>query len=464
MTMITMTPGRSASILCAGILAAAALAGAQALPGWSQQKKIFMNTTATGANVAAEVKGFPVPVLLTEANFDFSKAKSDGSDIRFTGSTGAPLPYEIEAWDGPGKTAAIWVKTDVKGNDNSQFITMHFGNPGAASESDGKKVFPVANGWMGVWHLAEKGSTASGTYKDATENATHGKGIKMTGDATAPGRVGPAVNLDVTKGEFVRIEGAETKPIFQLTSKATYSIWANAKSHKINYQGIFTKGEKGFRIHYYGTAESGDNRGKNITEPCVEVDGGDFCPVEGVKQGADQGTAYLGVDVKIGEWFHLLVVTDKPKVSYYINGAHRVTWSSGGNWTAGNEPLSIGNNADRARSYDGKLDEARILNTVQDSNWIKLDYESQKEGGKFLAFGESGTGVGADLQRPWSPMAGQTIRRFDIHGRLVASILSTGNERADARDLARNARPGVHIDRILAADGAILETKRVNLP
>ena len=31
--------------------------------------------------------------------------------------------------------------------------------------------------------------------------------------------------------------------------------------------------------------------------------------------------------------------------------------------------------------------EARILNVLKDANWAKLEYESQKEGQKFLTFG-----------------------------------------------------------------------------
>src|SRR6185436_10358801 len=176
-------------------------------------KKIGMNTSSSGANVSGEVKNFPVPINLTEASFDFSKAKSDGSDLRFSSSTGTPLPYQIESWDAAAKKAAVWVKTDVKGNDASQYFTMHWGNPGATSESDSSKVFAKADGWLGAWHLAEKGSTTAGGYKDASGQAD-GKGVNISGDATAPGRVGPAVNLARANKEYVLIPGSSTSPLF----------------------------------------------------------------------------------------------------------------------------------------------------------------------------------------------------------------------------------------------------------
>src|SRR5206468_3352246 len=105
-----------------------------------------------------------------------------------------PLAYQIESWDNVAQKAALWVKVDVKGNDKAQSLTMHWGNSAAADESDGKKVFPKSEGWASVWHLSEKGSTVDGNYKDATENAAHGHGINISGDATAEGRIGNAVN------------------------------------------------------------------------------------------------------------------------------------------------------------------------------------------------------------------------------------------------------------------------------
>ena len=44
---------------------------------------------------------------------------------------------------------------------------------------------------------------------------------------------------------------------------------------------------------------------------------------------------------------------------------------------------------DRGRQWDGVLDEARVLNVVKDEHWIKLDYESRREGQKFLTFGKT---------------------------------------------------------------------------
>ena len=66
--------------------------------------------------------------------------------------------------------------------------------------------------------------------------------------------------------------------------KMTYSIWVNAKSHNVEYQAMFTKGEGDFRLHYFGKAEYYGNR--HLTESCLESSvSNDVCPVS--RQGAD---------------------------------------------------------------------------------------------------------------------------------------------------------------------------------
>ena len=51
-------------------------------------------------------------VLITlNSSFDFSKAMSDGSDIRVTSSDGITIiPFWIETWNPSGQSATIWVK------------------------------------------------------------------------------------------------------------------------------------------------------------------------------------------------------------------------------------------------------------------------------------------------------------------------------------------------------------------
>jgi hypothetical protein len=332
---------------------------------------IVLNTSVSGADVSGDVAAFPVAVSLTGDNFDFSTAEADGSDVRFRDASGSLLAHEIEYWNAAEQRAALWVRVDVKGDDAEQRIRMTTGESGEGG-SDGKSVFSTDDGWVGVWHLSD----ADG-YDDTTANAQHGTGRNISGGANADGRIGRAVDLEHDDKQYIRIEGSERNELYQLDDNATYSIWVKAESHEVDYQCMFSKGENGFRIHYYGSSSWGTNMGKHITEPCL--DPGDRCPLKG---GNDQ--PWMGVDVMPDAWFHLVFVVRNRAIEYYINGVLEVEEGSG-NVSSGFEILSIGNNADRNRSFDGIVDEARIHSEARSADWVKLEYENQRADGKLVS-------------------------------------------------------------------------------
>jgi hypothetical protein len=50
--------------------------------------------------------------------------------------------------------------------------------------------------------------------------------------------------------------------------------------------------------------------------------------------------------------------------------------------------LMIGNNSSATgRTFDGFVDEVRIMGVPKDANWLKPEYESAKPGQRFLTFG-----------------------------------------------------------------------------
>ena len=248
---------------------------------------------------------------------------------------------------------------------------MSWGNADAADASDSHKVFDTAEGFAGVWHLDEPGSTTAGGYKDATANAADAEGIAMTADATDDGRVGKAALLTHTKKQWIQVP-LDKSTLYDMPDKMTYSIWVRPNSRRVSYQCMLSKGEGSFRIHYYGTT--------NIVETCAEgTVNGDLCPVK------ENGT-----QVTPGKWWHLLAVHDRPKHSIWVNGAMEAGVDDDGEvWKSDpTKMVMIGNNSSATgRSFDGLVDEARIMNVAKDENWIKLEYESQKEGQKFSTFG-----------------------------------------------------------------------------
>ena len=100
-------------------------------PGWEYYKEINI-TERTGS----ELQDYTVPIILNSSNFDFNKAKDDGSDIRFLASDGRTLlDYWIQYWDKDNQEALVWVKLNLAGGATTT-IYMLYGNPGASYDAD----------------------------------------------------------------------------------------------------------------------------------------------------------------------------------------------------------------------------------------------------------------------------------------------------------------------------------------
>ena len=102
---------------------------------WAYYKEITVKE-----NSGKTLTDYQVLVELNSANFDFSKAKSDGSDIRFS-LNGEELNYWIEEWNPYAKKAKIWVKVPHIPANGEVKIKMCYGNPSASAVSNGDKVF-----------------------------------------------------------------------------------------------------------------------------------------------------------------------------------------------------------------------------------------------------------------------------------------------------------------------------------
>jgi hypothetical protein len=141
---------------------------------WKYSKQVFLNTAASGANIASSCTNVPVLIRLTAGNFNFSEAKRSGADLRFTKSDDTPLPCEIEQWDSAGGAATVWVRMDtVYGNSSTRYFLMYWGNPAAQTNSNPAAVFSTADAFLAVWHLDEPANTAQNGYRDATAGGYH---------------------------------------------------------------------------------------------------------------------------------------------------------------------------------------------------------------------------------------------------------------------------------------------------
>jgi hypothetical protein len=329
--------------------------------GWAFSKKLILNTTVSGANVAGNVTNFPILVRLTNTNFNFTQAKSGGEDVRFTKSDGTPLSYEIERWDAAQGSAEIWVKADtVFGNDNKHFLTMFWGNPGAASESNGAAVFAAANGFKAVWHLGRD-------CMDVTGNGYNGTNY---GTVDTEGVIGISKKFDGT--DSIKINGLLGTP-----SNITLSGWAQLDTTSERGGEIFSIGD-------YVLIRMDNIPGNSGVQASFHLP----------STGPD--TAYYDLSsgrflAKTG-WHHVAFTLDNVRhvQILYIDGVQAAV---------GNSADSIGYSGLGTNSYIGKngspkdlfnfigrIDEVRVCGLPRSGDWIKLCYMNQKESDVLLQF------------------------------------------------------------------------------
>jgi hypothetical protein len=338
---------------------------------WEYSKKLYLNTTAGGASVGQNVYDFPVLVRLTSANIDFSLAKSDGSDIRFTKSNGAPLPYEIERWDPVTGHAELWVRVDtVYGNDESQYIVMYWGNPAATDGSESAAVFDTAGGFQGVWHLSGPGNT---TAFDATFNHYDGTPAGMSSASTAAGMIGQARAFDGFSSALSMPNTAAGKLDFPENGTYSMSLWAYADTIDTLWHAIAGKGHEQYYIQYkcFGNnkakwefVEYHDKRGWEVVDDST---------APGPKQ-----------------WVYLVGVRSGSSQKLYVNGvlASEAKWIMPGTYarnTGDNFSLGRYERPDSIPDYQGwsyfkgSIDEVRVSSVAPTPDWIKLCYMNQKK-------------------------------------------------------------------------------------
>lgn len=343
---------------------------------WKFSRRIVLNTTTIGADVSGDVVNFPVLVRLTATTFDFSEAATDGADIRFTTSGGAPLAFEIERWDPVAELAEVWVKVDtVYGNDSMQAITMYWGNPDASLRSASGRVFDTADGFQGVWHMSD---AADDSICDATVNRYHGGSPDTARPSATEGVIGNCREFDGVD-DYVTMPGtAEGKLNFPQYGYYTVSAWIFIDTFSITQQLIVSKG---YEQYFLWTANypAGSpfwefnefNENTNWESVRTPAAGGQWVLLTGVRQGEKQFLYCNGV----------LVDSVKDVWSYEITRDTLNDLSIGGFLEEIYDPSYKG-----YCFFRGSIDEVRVISAAQGSDWIRLCYMNQRIDDRLVIF------------------------------------------------------------------------------
>ncbi len=336
---------------------------------WKYSARVVINTSATGAGVTEDVQGFPLLIRLDKSRIDFSKARSDGGDLRFSSADGRrDLAYEIETWDTVAGEAAIWVKVDsLRGNDSTQAILMHWGNPALKARSSGSAVFGTDLGYFGVWHLSGRGGDSARAHRDATAEGNHGTGVGLGPTSGTSGVVGGAQQFQggYISGNFAAVPDGQ--------SAFSFSFWMNVGANNAG-MGILRLGSDSATIGFRYNVRL-DSAGKSGT----------------LETGLPDSLGKLNViplGSGLGEWVHM-TSTYEPNSQVlitYLNGkaVDRDTLPRLNiNYRQG---FCFGKSfpSDGYGSFIGMLDEVRFQWRALSEAWIRMSYENQKPSSRMV--------------------------------------------------------------------------------
>jgi biopolymer transport protein ExbB len=176
-------------------------------PEWKERLSVVLDTSATGAATKTAVSQAVVPVRLHTGNFEFAKAKPDGSDLRFIAADDkTELAFQIEYFDPSNELAVVWVSVpSLLPNASDQKIFLYYGNPAATTVAGG--ISPFDTGAIAVVH----GPDAQGNVVDASARkmavavvgavpeigGALGSAFKLNGEGSVTVS-GPAVKVEPT--------------------------------------------------------------------------------------------------------------------------------------------------------------------------------------------------------------------------------------------------------------------------
>jgi hypothetical protein len=337
--------------------------------GWRYGHRFTLNTTATGADISERVTHFPLLVRLTQDNFDFSQASSDGSDIRFIGKGSTFLSHEIESWSKDSRLGEVWINVDtVYSADSTQSITMFWGNDAAPQQTNAAGVFDRSYGYAGVWHLNEKSGNSATDVSGNNFSGTYAGGLPNSEIAD----IGQCQRIEKPDSDYIDMGNVLNID----TNDISIGVWIKQGSH-IKPQALISKTNGDLPSTNYGYLLSigTDNQPR-------------FNIAMGGSAWGDDSSFEIAGSMTIPDtvsWHYICVVIDRTNngnCKMYFDGIDRTGIITG---TISSVPaisnllhFRIGAENDNNCSFKGSISEAVISLTTRSSSWVKLSYMNQK--------------------------------------------------------------------------------------
>jgi hypothetical protein len=317
------------------------------LQAWKHSRSVWINTTPSGVPIDAdaEVREFPLCIRLYSDTFPFEQCERGGADLRVhTPSADRLLPYEIETWDPTNGFALLWVRVPVIRGNQRQELKLYWGKPGVSPESSGERVFNESNGFVTVWHFADRIVDSTGLLQatdHGTKSAEGPLGLARafsTGQGIDAGKTItglPAGASPHTTEAWVRVD----------QPNSTLLAWGNEKA-----QGKVVM--------------------QHRSPSRINMD----CYFSGANIATDS-------NITLGTWKQIVHTYSPQSTRIYVDGNLVAEKLRQQPTLAIESParFSIGGWYDRY-DFEGAIDEVRVSNVQRDANWVRLQFENQRPG------------------------------------------------------------------------------------
>jgi biopolymer transport protein ExbB len=330
------------ALVCLFYLGFAPASEAKWKPEWKERLAVVLDTSASGAATKSTVSQVALPVRLHTGNFEFAKAKPDGTDLRFIAADDkTELPFQIEYFDPTNELAVVWVTVpSLLPNAGDQKIFLYYGNPAATAVTTGASAFDV--GTMAVVH----GPDASGAVNDASARKT---AVAVTGgSAEIGGALGSAIKL--AGSGAITISGPASK--LEATG-LTLSFWVRTPA----------------------ASASGSLVKVSTSSGSIDVNLNAGLP-EAVLQGSfGAGTSKGTTAIAPAVWTHFMVTLGDALV-LTMNGAQSLTMPT--KITPGEAQFIFGT------KLTADFDELQLHTSPKTTDWLKASLAAQGSDGKMV--------------------------------------------------------------------------------
>lgn len=382
---------------------------------------------------ATSVANYQFKIELNASDFDYSKTKADGSDIRFYDANNTELNYWIENWNISG-TSTLWVKVPTIGTDK---IYMYYGNPYNQDVSNANNTFVRVidgNSLKGSWNFDEGSGSIAYDKSGNNNNGTLTNNSSYSSPGWVDGKYGKALSFNGNNWVDCGTNSSlNTPPQF------TQEAWIYPTITDDSYHG------------FLGYQPDDNTPSNNVRSACLYVS-------EKTRLHAGFGNVTYWNSLLTGynvitqnTWNHVVATFDGIYYKIYVNGIEKYYTSALEGKTPYPTPIRyIG----RVNDYfKGSIDEVRIYNRALTSEEISdlyqnYGYTTTNAPGKVFirkySASEPTVTIGEEISLEMFSLSGwnhiaQTYdgstQKLYLNGVLVASQTLSGEITANANDL-----------------------------